>query len=160
MSGKISLTIHCALLSHLREGLLEEARSIARLDLANILMNGIHDPTGTCVHRCGWSSKYAFAYLKLLQIQGLWPADLGRRSIADAIAKAETIPDPIPEEPITSCTYSYKHSAPAYRKNQQHHLTTLNSRVGLCLHCVKSQNGNATHCQNMLHSSTEGHVVL
>jgi hypothetical protein len=127
--------------------MLEEARSTARLDLANILLQGIHDPTGSCVHRCGWSSKYAYAYLNSLQRQDLWPADLGRQSIARAITKAEAISDPIPEERSDSCTYAYKHCAPAYRKNRQWDLAHLDSRVGLCLHCIRPRNGNEFHCQ-------------
>jgi hypothetical protein len=27
-----------------------------------------------CVHRCGWTSKYAYAYLNLLEKKDLWPA--------------------------------------------------------------------------------------
>jgi hypothetical protein len=71
-------------------------------------MKGINDVTGTCVHRCGWSSMYAYAYLKLLRTENLWPADLGRKSIAEAIQRAETMPDPVPEEANSSCQYSYK----------------------------------------------------
>ena len=118
-----------AILTGLCKGLLEEARGMARLDLADILMSGINDPTGTCVHRCGWSSKYAYAYLKLLQTHDLWPGALTRLSIADAIAKAAIIPDPVPEEASHSCTYSYKHSVPEYRKNRQQDLTNLCSRI-------------------------------
>jgi hypothetical protein len=41
--------------------LLEEQRSLAKLKLAEILIAGINDATGMCVHTCGWSSKYAYA---------------------------------------------------------------------------------------------------
>jgi hypothetical protein len=54
--------------------LLEEQRSFARLKLGEILIAGIE--IGGCVHRCGWSSKYAYAYVKLLESQNLWPTGL------------------------------------------------------------------------------------
>jgi hypothetical protein len=120
---------------------------MARLDLADILVSGSDDPTGTCVHRCGWSSSYAYAYLKLLQTEDLWPRALGRLSIADAIAKAGTIPDPVPEEANHPCNYDYKHSVPEYRKNRKWGLENLDSKIGLCLHCAKSESGNASRCQ-------------
>jgi hypothetical protein len=131
----------------LREGLLEEARSIAKLKLADILMNGVNDPTGTCVQDCGWSSKYAYAYLKLLKAHELWPADLGRQSIAHVITKAETIPDPVPLEASQSCIFSFNHSVPKYSMHRQREMTALDSMIGLCLHCIKSRSDNASRCQ-------------
>ncbi|KAF2843893.1 hypothetical protein T440DRAFT_437076 [Plenodomus tracheiphilus IPT5] len=128
-------------------GLLEEARSTARLDLADILVSGIDDPTGSCVHRCGWSSRYAYAYLQLLQARDLWPRALSCLSIADAIVKAETMPDPVPKEADPSCTYSYKHSVPEYRKNRQWRLANLDSKTGICLQCTKTRSENASRCQ-------------
>ncbi|KAL2825048.1 hypothetical protein BDW59DRAFT_146745 [Aspergillus cavernicola] len=65
-------------------GLLEEQRSFARLKLGDILLTGIH--TGGCRYKCGWSSKYAYAYLQLLERQNLWPTGLG--SISKAIERA------------------------------------------------------------------------
>lgn len=147
MSNQASRSFQDALLTSLYKGLLEEARALARLDLADILLNGVNDPTGMCVHRCGWSSKYAFAYLKLLEEESLWPGSLGRLSIADAIAKVGRIPDPVPKEANTSCTYEYKHCVPEYRKHREWGLANLDSKIGLCLHCTKSRDENASHCQ-------------
>jgi hypothetical protein len=60
-----------------------------------------------CIHRCGWTSKYAYAYLKLLERKDLWPARLLHISISKALELAEKMPDPIPEEPSIACTYEY-----------------------------------------------------
>ncbi|KAL7798795.1 hypothetical protein V8C43DRAFT_244435 [Trichoderma afarasin] len=48
------------------------------------------------------------------------------------------MPDPIPEESSTACTYGYKHTAPAYRRNRTESLDDFNESIGLCLHCVRS----------------------
>jgi hypothetical protein len=120
---------------------------MARLHLADILVSGSDDPTATCVHKCGWSSSYAYAYLKLLQTEDLWPRALGRLSIADAIAKAGTIPDPVPEKANHTCKYDHNHSVPEYRKNRKWGLENLDSNIRLCLHCAKSESGNASRCQ-------------
>ncbi|KAK1534777.1 uncharacterized protein CCOS01_03529 [Colletotrichum costaricense] len=77
--------------------LLEEQRGLARLRLAEILTAGVNDVDGLCVHKCGWTSKYAYAYMKLLQEEDLWPARLFHTSITKALELAERMPDPIPE---------------------------------------------------------------
>ncbi|KAL2040036.1 hypothetical protein N7G274_007439 [Stereocaulon virgatum] len=125
--------------------LLEEQRSFARLRLAEILLAGVNDCTGTCVHKCGWSSKYAYAYLKLLERQDLWPTHL--LCISKAIEIAEKMPDPIPEEPSVSCTFGYKHAAPEYRRNRRWSLADLNNSIGLCLHCIRSGSATSSYCR-------------
>ncbi|KAH7357230.1 hypothetical protein BKA65DRAFT_524386 [Rhexocercosporidium sp. MPI-PUGE-AT-0058] len=122
--------------------LLEGQRSVARLKLAEILIAGINDGTGMCVHKCGWTSKYAYAYLKSLERKYLWPGQLLNISISKAIELAEKMPDPIPEEPSTSCRYAYKHAAPEYRADRCWRLDMLNNIIGLCLHCVRSGGTN------------------
>jgi hypothetical protein len=126
--------------------MLEEARSFARLKLAEILLRGVNDPTGDCPHKCGWSSKHAYAYLQLLQGQELWPTHLSRIPISEAVELAEKIPDPIPEEKSFQCKYDYKHRAPAYRRNRRWSVENLNNSVGLCLHCVRSGSANSSYC--------------
>jgi hypothetical protein len=116
--------------------MLEEARSIARLRLANILLQGIDDPTGTCVHKCGWSSKYAFAYLDLLETRSLWPKELSHQSISKAIETAGNMPNPEPKESSASCKYDCKHRVPEYGMNRRRYLEKLDIDAGLCLHCV------------------------
>lgn len=86
-------------------GLLEGQRSLARLKLADILQSGIN--AGGCCHRCGWDSKYAYAYLRLLQDNGLRPTELV--NISKAIKLVGLLHDPVPEERSTECTYAYKH---------------------------------------------------
>src|ERR1700728_3033503 len=125
-------------------GLLEEQRSFARLKLAEILIAGINDRAGNCLYRCGWSSKYAYAYLKLLERQNLWPTHL--LCISEAIEIAEKMPDPIPEEPSIACSYGYKHAAPEYRRNRRRSLDDLNNSIGLCLRCVRSGSADS-YCQ-------------
>lgn len=93
---------------------------------------------GGCYHKCGWTSKYAYAYLQLLRGKSLWPACLFKMSISEAIELVETMPDPIPEEQNAECTFAYKHAAPEYRRDRCPHLDRLNNSVGLCLHCVRS----------------------
>ncbi|KAJ5365939.1 hypothetical protein N7517_008825 [Penicillium concentricum] len=73
---------------------LEEQRGFARLKLGEILIGGI--TAQACVHRCGWTSKYAYAYIKLLETQRLWPTALV--VITEAIERADRMPDPVPEE--------------------------------------------------------------
>ncbi|KAK1712178.1 hypothetical protein BDP67DRAFT_468452 [Colletotrichum lupini] len=111
--------------------LLEEQRGLARLRLAEILTAGVNDATGLCVHKCGWTSKYAYAYMKLLQKEDLWPARLSHTSITKALELAHRMPDPIPEESSTSCVYEYKHTAPAYRRNRSSSLDTFQKGIGL-----------------------------
>jgi len=65
-----------------------------------------------CVHKCGWTSKYAYAYLKLLGRKDLWPAYLLYTSISRAIELAERMTDPIPEESSIVCRYESNHAAP------------------------------------------------
>jgi hypothetical protein len=118
--------------------MLEEQRGFARLKIAEILMAGVNDGTGLCVHKCGWTSKYAYAYMKLLEREGLWPAHLPNISISKALESAERMPDPVPEESSTPCTYGYKHAVPEYRRNRRWSLDNFNKSIGLCLHCVRS----------------------
>jgi hypothetical protein len=112
-------------------------KKLARLKLAEILLAGINNGTGMCVHKCGWTSKYAYAYLKLLDGKDLWPARLLHISISKAIELAENMPGPIPEEQSVACTYGYKHAAPEYRRDRCRSLDNLNNSIGLCLHCVR-----------------------
>jgi hypothetical protein len=126
------------------KGMLEEARSIARLRLANILLQGVNDPTGSCVHRCGWSSVYAFAYLGLLEARFLWPEELPHQSISKAIEKAGNMPNPEPQESSASCRYDDKHRVPEYGVNLQLYLKKLDREAGLCLHCVRA---GAENCE-------------
>ena len=127
--------------------MLEEARNIARLKLADILLRGTHDPTGTCLHRCGWSSKHAYVYLKTLDEQDLWPVGLSTRSLFDAINTVGSIPDPVPQERSGSCTYDYKHRTPAYRMERQLAMDNLDANLGLCLLCIKSEKNHTGHCR-------------
>jgi hypothetical protein len=117
--------------------LLEEQRGFARLRVAEILIAGVNDGTGMCCHKCGWTSKYAYAYIKLLQEKGLWPAHLFHTSISKALEKAERMPDPVPEERSSQCQYAYKHEPPAYREDRRRELDSLNKKIGLCLHCIR-----------------------
>merc|ERR1712000_387159 len=118
--------------------LLEEQRGLARLKIAEILIAGVDDGIGRCWHKCGWTSKYAYAYIQLLGSENLWPAHLSQRSISKALELAERMPDPIPEESSTPCTYERKHAAPAYRKSRSLRLSGFHESVGLCLRCVQS----------------------
>lgn len=105
-----------------------------------------------CVHKCGWTSKYAYAYLKLLEAKDLWPARLVNISISEAIELATNIPDPIPGEPSVACTYGYKHAAPEYRRDRSWSLDTLNNSLGLCLYCVRSGSTDS-YCNHSSHSA-------
>lgn len=131
--------------------LLEEQRGSARLRVAEILLAGVNDGHGHCVHKCGWTSKYAYAYIKLLERKDLWPADLPHISITKALQSAERMPDPIPEESSAACTYGYKHAAPEYRRTRASILDDFNESIGLCLHCVRSGSMNA-NCSQPSHS--------
>lgn len=106
--------------------------------MAEILIEGVNDGTALCVHRCGWTSKYAYAYIKLLEREHLWPEHLSQTSVSKALQSAERMPDPIPEESSTPCNYGHKHAAPAYRRNRIISLDFFDNSIGLCLHCVRS----------------------
>jgi hypothetical protein len=72
--------------------MLEEARGFTRLKLANIFLKGVDDSTGSCAHKCGWSSVNAFAYLQELRQQDLWPENLSRLPISRAIENVSGMP--------------------------------------------------------------------
>jgi hypothetical protein len=123
-------------------GLLEGQRSLARLKLADILQSGIN--AGGCCHRCGWDSKYAYAYLRLLQDNGLRPTELV--NISKAIKSVGLLHDPVPEERSTECTYTYKHEPPKYRKDRRWQIEFLESHTGLCLFCVREGKSDPSYC--------------
>lgn len=125
--------------------LLEEQRNRARLKLAEILIAGINDGTGMCVHKCGWSSKYAFAYMQSLQRHDLWPTHL--LCLSDAMDLAEKMPDPVPDEKSCTCAYEYKHTVPEYRRNRRWSLENLKNSIGLCFRCVQSGGIDSLPCQ-------------
>ncbi|KAI1066987.1 hypothetical protein LB507_011657, partial [Fusarium sp. FIESC RH6] len=81
--------------------LLEEQRGLARLEASQILIAG--GGTSSCCHRCGWTSKNVYAYMKLLETRNIWPTNLFHISISRVLEKAETMPDPVPEERSTQC---------------------------------------------------------
>ncbi|EFR00967.1 hypothetical protein MGYG_03969 [Nannizzia gypsea CBS 118893] len=122
---------------------LEEQRNSARLKLGDILIGGITSG-GMCVHKCGWTSKYAYAYLELLRHQGLWPT--GLVTISKAIEQAESIPDPVPDERSAPCQYDYKHEVPEFRKDRQWSIHRLKEHTGLCLPCVRMGKSKLTFC--------------
>lgn len=123
-------------------GLLEEQRDFTRLKPGDILLGDIE--SGGCAHKCGWTSKYAYAYLKSLRNHRLWPTGLS--NISEAIERVGSMPDPIPDERNTSCTYEYKHTAADYRRRRQWLVDDLRENVGLCLHCTRMENSKSTHC--------------
>ena len=88
----------------------------------------------TCVYKCGWLSKYAYDYLKLLERQDLWLTHL--LCISRVIEIVEKIPDLIPEEPSILYTFGYKHAALEYRSNRRWSLADLNNSIGLYLYYV------------------------
>lgn len=85
------------------------------------------------------------AYIKLLERENLWPAHLTHTFIFKALESAETIPDPLPEESSTICTYGYKHAAPAYRSEwssggkRKKKVAAYYIAVGLCVLCPSRQ---------------------
>jgi hypothetical protein len=130
-------------------GLLEQQRGFARLEISQILIAG--GGTMSCCHKCGWTSKYAYAYMKLLEGKDLWPGALSRISISKALEKAEKMPDPIPEERNTQCQYAYKHESPAYREDRRWKLNTFKEKIGLCLRCTRLGRTDSS-CNNPSHS--------
>lgn len=86
-----------------------------------------------------------FAYLKSLGNYKLLPT--GLIDISEAIERVGNMPDPIPDERSTPCTYGYKHTAPNYRKGRQWWINDLRKNVGLCLHCARMQNPSSAYCQ-------------
>lgn len=113
------------------------------MKLGEILIGGI--TALACVHRCGWTSKYAYAYMKLLETQRLWPTALV--VITEAIERANRMPDPVPEESSAVCKYGYKHFVPKYRDSLRYGLDDLKSRIGICLHCFHSSQAGPAFCQ-------------
>ncbi|KAI3573851.1 hypothetical protein IWW34DRAFT_634180 [Fusarium oxysporum f. sp. albedinis] len=129
--------------------LLEEQRGFARLEVSQILIAG--GGTSSCCHNSGWTSKYAYAYMKLLETKGLWPGALSHISISKALEKAERMPDPVPEERSTQCQYAYKHEPPAYREHRRWKLDSLNKTIGLCLPCTRLERTDS-NCSNPSHN--------
>ncbi|ATY59029.1 hypothetical protein A9K55_002237 [Cordyceps militaris] len=122
---------------------LEEQRNRARLELAEILIQGFN--SGSCCHRCGWSSKYAYAYLQSLEKANLWPTSI--RNISKAIEQAGNMPQSIPTEPSVACQYERNHTVPQYNRDRGGRVELLMERIGLCLHCVRSGSTNSNYCE-------------
>uniref|UniRef100_A0A0D2XLE2 Uncharacterized protein n=1 Tax=Fusarium oxysporum (strain Fo5176) TaxID=660025 RepID=A0A0D2XLE2_FUSOF len=93
--------------------LLEEQRGFARLEMAEILVNGVN--FGGCDYRCGWTSTCAYAYISKLEVENLWPARFSNTSISKALERAEMMPDPVPSERTTTCNMAHFRSVPQYR---------------------------------------------
>lgn len=109
--------------------LLEQKRGILRLRLAEILVQGFG--TGGCPHRCGWTSKYAYAYMILLEETRLVPTELP--SISNSITEASNMRDPVPEEASVNCNYEAKHAEPKYRESRGWRLGALTSLGFACI---------------------------
>ncbi|TXB97405.1 hypothetical protein FocTR4_00010946, partial [Fusarium oxysporum f. sp. cubense] len=130
--------------------LLEEQRGFTRLEIAEILLEEVNDSTGLCIHKRGWTSIHAYAYIKLLERKDLWPKSLSHTSISKVLESAERMPDPIPEELSTKCTYAYKHDVPQYRKERSWRLDTFYESIGLCLYCI-CFGGISSNCSKASH---------
>ncbi|KAH7247245.1 uncharacterized protein BKA55DRAFT_701558 [Fusarium redolens] len=132
--------------------LLEEQRGFARLEIAEILINGVN--SGRCDYGCGWTSTYAHAYISKLEEENLWPANFSNTSISNALRRAEMMPDPVPSERTTTCNSARWHRVPEYRTSRSFRLERLNKSIGVCLECVCG--GSSTNeCKQPSHSSQD-----
>ncbi|KAH7233760.1 uncharacterized protein BKA55DRAFT_598013 [Fusarium redolens] len=129
---------------------LEEQRGFARLEVAEILINGVN--SGRCDCGCGWTSTYTHAYISKLEEQSLWPANLSNTSISNALRRVEMMPDPVPSERTTTCNSARWHRVPEYRTSRSFSLERLNKSIGLCLECVRG-GSNTFKCTQPSHRS-------
>ncbi|APA05238.1 hypothetical protein sscle_01g000080 [Sclerotinia sclerotiorum 1980 UF-70] len=113
--------------------LLEQQRSFASLELSELLISGINERTGMCVHMRGWMCKYTCAYLNLLKNKQLWPANLLGISVSEAIEAAENMADPIPRNRSIVYKYEFRPDPAEYRKGRYRSLERLKNGIGLCL---------------------------
>ncbi|TGO23928.1 hypothetical protein BPAE_0117g00230 [Botrytis paeoniae] len=117
--------------------LLETQRIFVRSEFSEILLGGINDRHAICNQRCGWTCKYAYAYLNSLKEKRLWPVGLHKISISEAMESAERMPDPVPEESSIECRHAKMHTPPKYRESRSWKLESLDENIGLCLSCVR-----------------------
>ena len=99
----------------------------------------------SCGNSCGWSAKYTYGYINLLESRDLWPTQ--PYCISEVIEIAKMMPDPIPQERTFKCPYGYLHGASLYRSIRREDLDNLKNSIGLCLHCVKSSSDDSSYCR-------------
>lgn len=85
--------------------------------LQEVLLNGDTRICSGC--SCGWTSRYAFAYLQLLEREGLSPINVLDYQIWRALRRAEQLNDPTPPKDDGSCESCRQHSKSDYRENQR-----------------------------------------
>ncbi|KAM0127389.1 hypothetical protein ACHAO1_009562 [Botrytis cinerea] len=128
--------------------LLETQRSAARLGFSEIILEGINDVYAMCNRKCGWTSKWAYAYLQLLGEKRLWPARLHGIPLSEAIESAQNMPDPVPSEDSGVCSDAYSHKSPRYRDGRSRKLEDLYEMIGLCLTCVRGDMSATAECDH------------
>lgn len=101
-----------------------------------------------CYRKCGWISKWTYAYLQLLEEKRLWPARLHEISLSEAIESAQNMPDPAPGEDSGVCNYARDHRSPRYRGERSGKLEHLYEMIGLCLSCVRGGISATAECNH------------
>ncbi|KAF7943039.1 hypothetical protein EAE96_010984 [Botrytis aclada] len=118
--------------------LLEAQRTHALTGLSEILLAGINDCHAKCHLKCGWTSKHAYAYMKLLERKTLWPIGLHKTSVYGAIEAVRDMPEPVVEEASDVCREAWNHKPPRYRDGRSERFKSLCEKTGLCLSCVRA----------------------
>lgn len=121
---------------------MEERRSRIRLKLQQLLVEGALDCRSDCA--CGWTSKYAFAYLVLLEEGNLLPERMLDQSISCVMQAAEQMSDPTPAQQNLPCKGYGLHREPDYRKQRGRDLENLRKEIALCIDCVRRGSVTAT----------------
>jgi hypothetical protein len=114
------------------KGLLEEHRSMIRMELGQILLEVSALPED--IRRiCSCVTSQAFSWMELLRKQGLWPAKIVNASISSAIKKVEAVSNSLPSQHSTSCGYSGRHFDSKQKERLTYEMDIIKNRGGLCV---------------------------
>ena len=98
---------------------------------------------------CGWYGKHCIAFIESLRQRYLWPKDIPRRTIWQAIEAVETMRDPNPERKDVFCPTPGRHSDGDFRTQLGWRMVKLKKQDGLCLLCIRSGEEHRTHGKTM-----------
>ncbi|CAO2658413.1 Nn.00g061360.m01.CDS01 [Neocucurbitaria sp. VM-36] len=130
--------------------LLEERRGQMRLEIQQMLFEGT-TAAGTVDNSqcsCGYLSRHSFAYVQLLEKEGLQPSKMISTSLSQVLDKLERMTDPIvPHTEWTQCSYRW-HADHSYTGKRWWWLKGFKNANGLCIDCIRvKETGEKRNCR-------------
>jgi hypothetical protein len=113
-----------------------------RTELQQIVIDGATEAGVEDHHKCdcGWSSCHSLAYLILIQRERVHPIQMLDRSVSQLVETLEQMDDPRMPQQRSQCSYRW-HSDPKYRLRRSLKLEKLKQSHGLCIDCVRVDEG-------------------